>query len=77
MAIPTTGKAADVEFRRWRGRRAAEVRNSLPNHVRKVREIVDRTRAEQGLPPTVTDALTLQKVADVLRLANPDTPDAA
>lgn len=33
---------------------------------------VARTRAEQGLPPTVTDPATLERVAAVFRLMAPD-----
>ena len=33
---------------------------------------VARTRAKQGLPPTVTDPATLERVAAVFRLMAPD-----
>jgi hypothetical protein len=34
----------------------------------KVREIVFRSRAEQGLPPTVKDPIVLNRVAAIFRL---------
>lgn len=41
-----------------------------PEIVRKVRE----TRAAQGLPPVVTDPATLDRVAELFRLADKRTP---
>lgn len=43
------------------------------------REFVARTRAEQGLPPTVEDPVTLDRIAEVFRLvrAAEDAQDAA
>ena len=37
-----------------------------------LRAKVTRTRASQGLPPVITDAATLERVAAVLRLVVPD-----
>jgi hypothetical protein len=39
-----------------------------------LRAKVTRTRANQGLPPVITDPATLERVASVLRLAVPDEP---
>jgi hypothetical protein len=58
-----------------RAKKAARARTGGPYHLDKVREIVERTRAEQGLPPVVTDELTLGWVADIFRLTTPS--DAA
>lgn len=66
-------KLDDPNWRRERARTAARSRTSGPYHLAKVREIVERTRAEQGLPPVVTDELTLGRVADLFKLA-PSTP---
>lgn len=52
-----------------RATKAARARTTPDYHLAKVREIVERTRAEQGLPPVVTDDLTLGRVSDILRLA--------
>jgi hypothetical protein len=38
---------------------------------------VVRTRTEQGLPPTITDPATLERVAAVFRLQEPAIPVAA
>jgi hypothetical protein len=35
---------------------------------------VVRTRAEQGLPPTVSDPATLERVAAIFRLMAPEEP---
>ena len=58
----------DPEVAHVRAQKAGRARTTTEYHVRKIREIVDRTRTEQGLPPHVTDELTLAKVADILRL---------
>jgi hypothetical protein len=77
--MPTTyaGKLADPAWRHDRavkaGRASVKARTTPEGLVATLREIVDRTRAEQGLPPHITDPLTLSTVADILRL--PSTPD--
>ena len=38
-------------------------------HLDRIRDIVTRSRAEQGLPPGIVDELTLRQVAAVFRLA--------
>jgi hypothetical protein len=38
-----------------------------------IREFVARTRAEQGLPPTIEDPTALDKIAAVFRLAKDST----
>ena len=45
----------------------------------RLREFVARTRAEQGLPPTVEDPTTLDRIAAVFRLVKDakDGQDAA
>jgi len=50
-----------------RASKAGRSRTTPEYHVAAIRKIVDRTRAEQGLPASVTDPLTLAKVADILR----------
>jgi hypothetical protein len=62
-----TGLLADPTFRRTRAKRARAAQSTGSYHLEKVREIVERTRAQQGLPPVITDQLTLAKVADILR----------
>jgi hypothetical protein len=61
-------KTLTPEQRHARASKAARARTTPEYHVSRIRDIVDRTRAEQGLPPHVTDPLTLAKVADILRL---------
>jgi hypothetical protein len=56
--------------------RAAVAESLIETGKRELAEVealVAKTRAEQGLPPHVTDPLTLAKAADILRL--PSTPD--
>jgi hypothetical protein len=65
-----TGRLADPEFRHDRAAKAARSRTTPEYHVRRIRDLVDKTRAEQGLPPHVTDPLTLARVAEILRLSN-------
>jgi len=50
-------------------RRAAEIESA--------RQTVLRTRAAQGLPPTIEDPATLSRVAEILRLAEANTVRAA
>lgn len=38
----------------------------------RIRESVAASRAAQGLPPTITDPATLERVAAILRLVSPD-----
>ena len=77
MPAPYAGKLADPDFRHDRASRAGRSRTTPEYHVSRIRAIVDKTRAEQGLPPHVTDPLTLAKVADILRLPAEGQPDAS
>jgi len=52
-----------------RAKKARAAQSTPQYHVSRIRAIVDRSRAEQGLPPHVTDPLTLSAVADILRLS--------
>jgi hypothetical protein len=81
--MPTTtyvGKLADPQWRHDRAVKAATVaarnRTTPEGLVAALRQIVDRTRAEQGLPPHVTDGLTLATVADLLRPSDGGGHDA-
>lgn len=58
-----------------RAKKARAAQSAPGYHLAKIREMVERTRAEQGLPPVVTDALTLANVAELLRSSN--GPEAA
>jgi hypothetical protein len=64
------GKLADPEWRRSRARKAGRARTTPLYHLERLREVVETTRAEQGLPPTVTDALALGYLAELLRGPN-------
>jgi hypothetical protein len=50
--------------------------NAQRDWFRRVREWVERTCAEQGVPVKVTDPLVLRKVADILNEAR-DVREAA
>lgn len=63
------GKLADPEWRRERARKAGRSRTTPEYHLDRIREIVETTRAEQGLPPIVVDQLTLARVAELVRSA--------
>lgn len=65
----TGSKLADPEWRRDRARKAGQARTTPDYHLARIREIVSTTRAEQGLPPTTLDDLTLGRVAELLRVA--------
>jgi hypothetical protein len=69
---PGSEKLADPEWRKLRARRAGQARNSPSYHLSRVTEIVERTRAEQGLPPVVTEDLTIGYVASVFRVIERD-----
>lgn len=61
-------KLADPAWRRARARAAAHARTTPEYHLEQLRAAVAESRAAQGLPPIVTDDLTLARVADLLRL---------
>lgn len=63
----SVGKLADPEWRRERASKAGRSRTTPEYHLDRIREIVERTRAEQGLPPVVVDELTLARVAELVR----------
>jgi hypothetical protein len=75
-------KLDDPVFRHERAKKASRVaaRNreieAFPRHIAHIREIVDRSRADQGLPPHITDALVLGQVAATLRLLADGGDDA-
>lgn len=73
----TSRRRIDPAVARERASKAGRSRTTPGYHLGKVRELVERTRAEQGLPPVVTDDLTLGRVAEIFRLAEPapSTPD--
>ena len=50
------------------------VRVKADDDLRHIREVVARTRAEQGLPPKVRDPVVLQAVIDVLYGCEPAVP---
>ena len=50
------------------------VRAKGDDYLQRIREVVARTRAEQGLPPKVRDPATLQAVIDVLYGCEPAVP---
>lgn len=65
-----SGKLADPEWRKARARKAGQARTSPEYHLARIREIVERTRAKQGLPPVVADELTLARIAELVRAAS-------
>jgi len=50
------------------------VRDDLPYNVS---EVVERTRAAQGLPPRLTDSVTLDRIVALLRSRHRLESDAA
>lgn len=64
------GKLADPEWRRSRASKAGRARTTPDYHLDRIRELVARTRAEQGLDAVVVDELTLGHVAELLRGAD-------
>ena len=44
----------------------------IPEPRESISEFVTRTRAEQGLPPTVEDPTTIQRALDLFRSARED-----
>lgn len=69
MPEPLGGKLADPQWRRDRARKAGQSRTTPEYHLSRIREIVETTRAKQGLPPVVVDELTLGRVAELVRSA--------
>ena len=65
MPAPT-GKLADPAWRHKRARKAAEARTKPEYHLDLVRDLVEQSRARQGLPPVVADELTLGTIAELL-----------
>lgn len=62
----STGKLQDPEWRHERARKAAAARTTGTYHLSRVRDLVERSRADQGLPPTVVDDFTLEQIATLL-----------
>lgn len=62
-------KLDDPEWRQARARKAGSARTTPDYHLDRIRELVARTRAAQGLPEVVVDDLTLSKVAEILKRA--------
>jgi hypothetical protein len=56
-----------AECGRIGGRAGARTRSSPEWHLKKIRDLVDASRRQQGLPEHIVDALTLAKVASLLR----------
>jgi hypothetical protein len=61
-----TAKLADPAWRQARAAKAGRARTTGSYHVSRVRDLVERSRAAQGLPPTVVDRLTLGQIADLI-----------
>jgi hypothetical protein len=61
------GKLSDPDWLRERASKAGKSRTTPDYHLARITEIVERTRAEQGLPPVVVDELTLANVAALVR----------
>jgi hypothetical protein len=77
LTAPTiTGSITDPEFRRKRARHAAKARTSPAYHIGRVRDLVTSSRAAQGLPPVVTDELTLGQIAELIEGGGGDAPAA-
>lgn len=66
MPTNPTSNLADPAWRRARAKKAGEARTTPEYHLERIREIVKRTRTEQGLPPTVVDSLTLGSIAQLI-----------
>ena len=62
----STGKLADPTWRHERASKAARTRTTGDYHLTRVRELVTRSRAAQGLGPVVTDDLTLGEIASLI-----------
>ncbi len=73
MPDPVRRRNVDPVVAHERAVKAAQARTSPRYHLARVREVVEASRAAQGLPPTVVDALTLGQVAALLE----GDPDAA
>mgnify|MGYP003620449489 CR=1 FL=1 len=63
---PGGDKVADPEFRRARASKAGRARTTPEYHLDRVRSMVVASREAQGLPPVVTDELTLGRIAAIL-----------
>lgn len=61
------GKLDDPAWRRARARTAARARTTPEYHLERLRSAVAESRAKQGLPPTITDELTLGRVAELFK----------
>jgi hypothetical protein len=64
-----TGKLADPAWRQARAAKAGRARTTGSYHLNRVRDLVTRSRAAQGLGPVVTDDLTLGEIAALLEAA--------
>jgi hypothetical protein len=67
-----TGKLADPAWRQARAAKAARARTTGSYHLDRVRDLVTSSRAAQGLPPTVTDDLTLGEIAVLIETGDGD-----
>lgn len=77
MTAPAiTGSITDPEFRHRRAAHAAKARTSPAYHLDKIRELVEASRAAQGLPPTIVDSLTLDQIAALIEEGGDDAPAA-
>jgi hypothetical protein len=67
-----TGSITDPEFRHARALHAAKARTTGSYHLDRVRDLVTRSRADQGLPPVLTDELTLGEIATLIEAGGDD-----
>lgn len=62
-----SSRLADPAWRTARAKKAGAARTTPDYHLERIRDLVARTRAEQGLPDIVVDDLTLGRVAEILK----------
>lgn len=63
-------KLSDPAWRRDRARAAARTRTTPEYYLDRLRAAVADSRSKQGLPPVVTDDLTLRRVAEIFSPGN-------
>jgi hypothetical protein len=72
VAIPVRRRNVDPVVAHERAVKAAQARTSPRYHLSRVRDLVEASRAAQGLPTTVVDHLTLGQVATLIEGGGPN-----